>query len=178
MKRQAFIFLAVLITVTCHAQHNLTPVDAGSKVNFVIKNFGLNTNGSFTGLKGSISYNPANVNATVFNVTVDANTINTDNKKRDAHLRKDEYFDAEKFPVLLFKSTKVSAGSDGSLMAEGTMTIKGVSKKISFPFKVSVLSVGYLFQGSFELNRRDFGVGGSSAVMADNLKVSLSVFAK
>lgn len=178
MKKISFILIAVSLAIISNAQKLLTPVDAGSKVQFSIKNFGLNTTGSFTGLKGSISYNAANIGATVINVSVDASTVNTGNKKRDTHLRKDEYFDAGKFPVLIFKSKKVTTGSDGAYIAEGAITIKGVVKAISFPFKVSALSVGYLFQGSFELNRLDFGVGGSSAVLGDKLKVTLSVFAK
>jgi len=93
-------------------------------------------------------------------------------------LRKEEYFHAEKFPVIRFKSTKVTASADGSYIATGILTIKGVNKNISFPFKASALSVGSLFQGTFEINRRDFGVGGGSAVLGDNLKLSLSVYAK
>ncbi len=178
MKKIAFIFSIAAMVTTGYAQQTLIPVDAGSKVNFTIKNFGFNTPGTFTGLKGSIVYNPANIGATVLNVTVDAASINTDNKKRDEHLRKVEYFDASKFPVLNFKSTKVTSSGNGMYIVDGLMTIKGVSKALSFPFKITALSVGYLFQGSFELNRRDFGVGGSSAVLGDKLKATLSVFAK
>ncbi len=178
MKKIAFILTIIVTGFTSYAQQTLVPVDGGSKVTFTIKNFGFNTGGNFTGLKGSIIYNPANIGATVFNVTVDASSINTDNKKRDEHLRKEEYFDAAKFPVLNFKSTKVTSSGNGMYIVEGTMTIKGVSKPLSFPFKITALSVGYLFQGSFELNRRDFGVGGSSAVLGDKLKATLSVFAK
>lgn len=178
MKKIAFILAIITASITGFCQQALVPVNGGSKINFTIKNFGFNTGGSFTGLTGSINYNPANIGATVFNVTVNAASINTDNKKRDEHLRKEEYFDASKFPVLNFKSTKVSNSGNGVYIVDGFITIKGVSKPLSFPFKITTLSVGYLFQGSFELNRRDFGVGGSSAVLGDKLKATLSVFAK
>ncbi len=177
--KKYFIFISTLLAAICtNGQQTLTPVDAGSKIQFTIKNFGFNTGGNFTGLKGSIVYNPANIGATVFNVTVDASTINTDNKKRDDHLRKEEYFNAVRFPVLNFKSSKVSSSDNGMYVVEGTITIKGVTKPLSFLFKITALSIGYLFQGTFELNRRDFGVGGSSAVLSDKLKATLSVFAK
>jgi len=167
-----------MLTFTAYSQQVLVPDDGLSKVRFTIKNFGFNTPGSFKGLKGSIVFNTANIGAAAFDVTIDAATVDTDNKKRDAHLRKEEYFHAEKFPVIRFKSTKVTASADGSYIATGILTIKGVNKNISFPFKASALSVGSLFQGTFEINRRDFGVGGGSAVLGDNLKLSLSVYAK
>lgn len=178
MNRITLICCVFLLSLTTYAQQALVPVDAGSKIHFTIKNFGFNTGGDFGGLKGSILFNPANPGASTINVTVDANTINTDNKKRDEHLRKAEYFDVAKYPVLQFISTKVIKAADGSYSMAGTMIIKGVSKVVSFPFKVTTLSVGYLFQCNIELNRQDFGVGGSSAVLSDNLKVALSIFAK
>ena len=64
------------------AQSTLTPVGADSKVQFVIKNFGIRTNGSFKGLKGNIKFYPANPGASAFDVTVDAGTIDTDNDSR------------------------------------------------------------------------------------------------
>ena len=60
----------------------------------------------------------------------------------------------------------------------GNITIKGTTKEIQFPFKATPKDNGYLFEGSFKLNRRDFNVGGSSISMSDNLDVNLSVFAK
>jgi polyisoprenoid-binding protein YceI len=58
---------------------------------------------------------------------------------------------------------------------EGRITIRGVTKNISFPFTVVQGTDADHFEGEFRLNRRDFGVGGSSWVMSDELTVSLSV---
>ena len=60
----------------------------------------------------------------------------------------------------------------------GKITIKGVTKEINFPFTSTAKNGGYLFEGSFKLNRRDFGVGGDSISLSDGLTVSLSIFAK
>jgi polyisoprenoid-binding protein YceI len=60
----------------------------------------------------------------------------------------------------------------------GNLTIKGVTKEIKFPFLYIPKEDGYLFQGEFEINRRDFGVGGKSLSLSDDLKVELSVLAK
>jgi polyisoprenoid-binding protein YceI len=60
----------------------------------------------------------------------------------------------------------------------GTITIKGVSKEIRFPFTQKPKNGGYLFEGEFKLNRLDFGVGEKSFSLADELTVELSIFAK
>jgi len=156
-----------------------TPVDEGSKVHFVIDNFGIATGGDFTGLSGTIKFDPANPVAGDFDVSVDANSINTDIAARDNHLRRSDYLDVKNFPRLLFKSTKISkTNKDGYLYMFGTITIKGVTKEVKFPFTATAKDAGYLFEGSFKLNRRDFNVGGSSISLSDDLTVTLSIFAK
>ena len=157
----------------------LTPVDNGSSVNFTIKNFGFNVTGSFKGLKGNIQLNPSNLSLANFKVSVDASTVNTGNGSRDSHLKKEEYFDVSKYPVLLFSSTKIAASSRaGEYLMDGALTIRGVTKNVSFPFVVKTINGGYLFTGEIKLNRRDFNVGGSSLVMSDNLIIKLSVVGK
>jgi polyisoprenoid-binding protein YceI len=169
------LFFATLLK----AQSTYTPVDEASKVHFVIKNFGIKTGGDFKGLKGNIKFYPANLPASVFDVTVDAATIDTDNESRDGHLRKAEYFDVDVFKTIQFKSTKVTLSSAvGRYFMFGNLTIKGVTKPVEFGFSATPKDGGYTFDGEFKINRRDFGVGGSSVSMSDNLTVYLSVFAK
>lgn len=155
---------------------NYSAGDAGSSVNFTIKNFGLNVTGSFSGLEGKITFDPANAASASFNVSVSASTVNTGNSSRDKHLLKGDYFDASNHPKITFVSTKVTANG-GSYTIEGLLTIKGVTKKISFPFSASPGSNGFRFTGQFRLNRRDFSVGGSSWVLSNELTVSLNVSA-
>jgi polyisoprenoid-binding protein YceI len=161
------------------AQKTLTPTDAGSKVHFVIKNFGVKTGGDFTGLKGTIKFDMATIATWAFDVTIDATTINTDNDTRDGHLKKAEYFDVKKYTTIHLISTGIqTTDKQGVYQFNGNLTIKGVTKPVKFLFKVNTSNGGYIFSGGFDLNRRDYGVGGSSVSMADNLKVSLNVFAK
>ena len=178
MLKKVFTALALFCVVTTFSQ-NYTPADAGSKVRFVIKNFGINTGGTFDGLAGTITFDPSNLPSASFNVSVDAKSVDTDVEARDNHLRKAEYFDVEKYPKLSFKSTKITTtNKDGYLYMFGVITIKNISKEISFPFKQTSKDGGILFEGEFKLNRLDFGVGGKSFSMADELNVELSVFAK
>lgn len=156
-----------------------TPVDDGSKVHFVIDNFGISTGGDFTGLTGTVKFNAADPAAADFDVSVDANSVNTDIQARDNHLRKSEYFDVKNYPRLLFKSNRITkTNRDGYFYMFGTITIKGVSKEVSFPFTATEKNGGYLFEGNFKLNRRDFNVGGRSLSLSDELTVSLSIFAR
>lgn len=179
MKKIKLVIAALVFVSVAQAQNTYQPTDEGSKVHFVIKNFAIGVGGDFTGLKGAITFDPANFSAAVFDVTVDASTIDTDNNARDNHLRKEEYFNVEKYKTLHFKSTKVVKSSKaGRFYMFGTLTIKGVSKPVEFGFSATPQNGGYLFSGDFQINRRDFGVGGSSVSMSDKLKVNLSIFAK
>lgn len=177
--RKLFLFTSALLMAFIVSGQTFIPSDEGSKVKFVIKNFGINTGGTFDGLKGSISFDAANLSTASFNVTVDAASVDTDMDARDKHLRKPEYFDVEKYPTISFKSSKITkTNKEGYLYMFGTITIKGVSKEISFPFTQVAKDGGILFDGEFKLNRRDFGVGGKSFSMADELTVQLQVLAK
>ena len=177
MKKIFFILLffnGLLLKAQSYA-----PQDKGSTVKFYIKNWGLTTVGVFNGLKGIILFDPFNISAATINVTVDAKTINTEVSSRDNHLKKEDYFYIEKYPVLSFASTKIISGNkQESLQAQGKLTIKGVTKEIAFPFVAKEQKEGFLFEGMFTINRRDFNVGKGSLILSDNLNVSFSVFAK
>lgn len=180
MKKICYVVIAFLIfSNSITAQKTYTPVDTDSKVHFVIKNFAIRTGGDFKGLKGSISFTPGNLAACFFDVTIDASTIDTDNESRDGHLRKADYFDVATYKTIQFKSTRVALSSvPGRYYMYANITIKGVTKPVEFGFGATPKNGGYVFDGEFSINRRDFGVGGSSISLSDNLTVSLSVFAK
>jgi polyisoprenoid-binding protein YceI len=151
---------------------NLKPVDADDAVTFTINNFGIPTKGSFKGLKGIIKWDAANPSNASFDVSIDVNTINTDIDARDNDLKKETYFNAAKYPTINFVSTEVNTTS-----ITGNLTIKGTTKQISFPYTAKPSGNGYLFEGKFSLNRRDFNVGGSSFTLSDKLDVQLKVLA-
>ncbi len=171
-------FSYLLIAVNSSAQ-NFVPVENGSVVKFSIKNLGISTSGTFNGLKGKIIFDAANPAAALFNVTVDAATIDTDINARDSHLKKEDYFDVIKYPLISFTALKmVAANTAGRFIITANITIKGITKEVSFPFTAVAKNDGYIFTGNFKLNRRDFKVGGNSITLSDNLTVSLSVYAK
>jgi polyisoprenoid-binding protein YceI len=177
--RKKLLFVFITCTTIIVSGQTYLPSDAGSEVKFGIKNFGINTNGTFKGLTGTITFDPANFTAAVFDVSVDAKTVDTDIEARDNHLRKTEYLNVEGFPKLTFKSTKITKTNKAEyLYMFGNLTIKGVTKEVKFPFTFTPKDGGFLFEGEFEINRLDFGVGSKSFSLSDELKVMLSVFAK
>lgn len=171
---------ALLFSFTCiYSQQLLTPSDAGNKIHFVIKNFGIKNGGDLSGLKGTIKFEPRKIAASSFDVTVDVSTIDTDNTRRDNHLRSDDFFDASKYPTIRITSTKLEPTTDATTyLFTGNLTIKRITKSISFPFSATPSNDGYLFTGGFQVNRLDYTVGGNRATLSDNVDVTLSVFAK
>lgn len=176
MKKIIVFLLFVITGMLATAQYK--PVDDGSSIQFKIKNFGINTGGSFKGLQGNIRFDNNNLNDASFDVSIDANTINTENEMRDNHLRNDTYFDVKNYPRIHFVSTKVTPSTKaGILFIFGKLTIKSETKDISFPFTATLTNDEYVFKGTFNINRKDFGVGGTS-VISNNLEVQLNIVAK
>ena len=147
-----------------------------------------NVRGEFTGIKGTVKYDPKDPAASVVDVTIDANTVNTRVEKRDIHLRGDEFFDTAKYPVLTFKSKKVDKTSDTTLRVTGDLTIHGVSKEI-------VLDVDNLTpeivdpwgnarigaSATAKIDRKDFGLAWNKAletggvVVGDAVSITIDV---
>jgi len=172
-----FIIALCLIVLYSIVQAQVyVPVDATSKVNFKIKNFGSTVDGSFTGLKGTINFDASNLSNARFDVTINAATIDTGIGMRDNHLRKPDYFGVADFPTIRFVSSKVEkSGKANENLITGKLTIKNTTKEISFPFQHGEANDVLKFTGGFKINRRDFNVGGSSISLSDELIVLLDV---
>ncbi len=171
------ILLTTLVMAGLQSQFYI-PSDSGSSIKFKIKNLGISVTGSFTGLKGKIQFDPANLGTSSIEATVDAGTVNTGIDLRDDHLRKEEYFNVKNYPQIRFVSSKITKSNKaGDYLVTGNLRIRNVTKEISFPFTASPQSRGFLFKGEFKINRRDFKVGGNSFTLSDNLTVQLSVLA-
>ncbi len=180
MKINYILYFLIFFASKTQAQKYI-PIDQGSKVHFVIKNFGIKTGGQLSGLKGDIYFFTTDLAACKFNMSVSSSTIDTDNESRDKHLKAEEYFNAEKFPEITLESTKIEKTNktvDGYYFLSANLTIHGITKPISFPFHAEKQNDSYLFTGEFEINRLDFGVGENSAVLSNTVAVSLSVLAK
>lgn len=177
--KSVFCLFIALCSVLCSNAQQYKPVDSSSEVNFTIKNFGINTTGSFKGLSGKINFSENNLANSSFSISLNANTINTGIDARDNHIKKSEYFDVAKYPLISFISTKITADAaeTGTYTIFGRLNLKGVVKEISFPFKVEPKKNGLLFTGSFKINRKDFNIGGGTTVLSNSTQLDLKVFA-
>src|SRR5215471_9625364 len=86
---------------------NIDPVH--SVAEFKVKHMMIsNVKGQFTGVKGSLSLDESDITNSSVEASIDAASINSRDPQRDAHLKSSDFFDAEKFPTLSFKSTHIS----------------------------------------------------------------------
>lgn len=171
-------FLACCLLVFQFAQGQFHPVASESGVHFTIHNFGFKTGGNLAAPEGDIYFNADDLTHSAFNINIKSESINTDNDSRDEHLREEDYFDTKNYPLIRFVSTSIRAsGKKGEYETVGLLTIKKVSREIQIPFTAVRSGSGWLFTGSFKMNRRDFGVGGSSTI-SNELTVDIKVLAR
>lgn len=179
MKLSRLTSVIILLFTNFIMAQKYIPIEEKSKINFTIKNLGINVNGSFSGFKGTCIFDSNDLKNSEINVTVNSKSVDTKNKARDKHLMKDDYFDVEKFPLITFKSTKIDANKRvNRYQVEGNFSIKGISKPVKFEMLVSEKESNLEIKTSFEINRRNFKVGGSSMVLSDTVKMDLILYFK
>lgn len=133
--------------------------------------------GGFEKIRGSFNYNPDDLSKSSVEVEIEANSINTREPQRDAHLKSADFFDVEKYPTLSFRSTRFDESSDG-LYVTGDLTIHGVtlpvrldmerpSEEVKDPW--GNLKIGV--SGKTKIKRKDFGLTWNSALEAGGVLV-------
>ena len=108
-----------------------------SSITFSIKHMVISkTKGAFSDYTASFTYEPGQVNSWSTEATIQAASINTQDDKRDAHLRSADFFDAEKYPTITFVSTGVKATGDDTALLSGDLTMHGVTKPITLQLTI------------------------------------------
>jgi len=134
-----------------------------SDASFQVRHFVSNVRGRFTDFQGTIVGDPAKPEAATVEFTVKTASIDTAQPKRDGHLRSADFFDAEKFPEITFKSTKIKAVGKDKYEVTGPLTMHGVTKPVTL-IVTNLGTVGtgndakFGFQATTTLNRKDFGI--------------------
>jgi len=150
-------------------------IEAQSTIKFRIKNAGFTVSGFFSGFNLDVKYDKNQISNSKFNGTVKVETINTGNSSRDNHLKKSDFFDVAKYPSMKFESTSISSAGSGKITVSGNLTIKNITKKVSFETTVGSKSGKTTFSSSLLINRIDYGVGESSWTLANELYIDLYV---
>ncbi len=146
-----------------------------SKVTFKVKNFGVNVNGTLGGLEASIRFSPDDLAKASIEASLDATTINTGIVSRDKHLRKEDYFYVEKYPTIRMQSRSFTQKNGNEYEGIFDLTIRNVTKQVSFPFQFVKEGIKARFKGEFKINRREFEIGGGSLVLGNQVTIQLDV---
>ncbi len=146
-----------------------------SEIAFRIRNAGLPVDGSFTGLQADIRFDPERPAAGQIIARVSADSIQTGIALRDRHLRQRDYFDTERYPDIRMVSKALRATGKNTYEGDFELTLKGTTRTVTVPFRFEPRAVkgGGTLRGSFNLDRRDYGVGSGSWLLSDEVTVTL-----
>lgn len=140
---------------------------AHSGIHFGVKHIFSTVHGFFEDFESTTHFDPENLGASSFDFSVKVKSVNTNNRKRDGHLRSDDFFSAKKYPEMTFKSTRITHKQGNQYVVEGKMTVKDVTKSVAIPFTFfgtqdnpfdpNVAVAG--FEARFTIDRLAYGVG-------------------
>ncbi len=174
--------------VTSDAAPAASPAAAGEKYSITPENSDIEFigakvtgkhNGSFEKFTGDINYAGQPEKSRV-RITIDIDSMTTDDAKLTAHLKTADFFDAAKFPQATFESTEITAGGEGGAThtIKGNLTMHGVTKSITFPAKIAAAADAITVDSTFAINRKDFGInyaGASDNLIRDDVVLTLRV---
>jgi polyisoprenoid-binding protein YceI len=170
--KNALLFLLVFTLFSANAQE-FTQDDSQTKVNFKIKNFGVNVDGDFGDVKIQTNLDSENLAGSYINATIEVSSIATGIKKRDEHILEEDYFDVSNYPAITLKSTKIEKTKVGTFLLYADLTIKKTTKKIEIPIQFQQTDNNIMIQAKFQINRRDYKVGGGSMIMSKKVKIEV-----
>lgn len=192
MKRIMLVLIGLAIAASVGAgnvQAAVYEIDpAHSTIGFAVKHLVVSTTrGQFDQYTSNITYDSADLSSFSADVVIEANGINTNNEKRDAHLKSADFFDVENFPTITFKGKAISKNDEGGLTIAGDLTIKGVTKAIEIPVTIEgpiqspqgFSAIG--IAGEVSINRQDFGItwnktlDSGGLMVADNVRLLIEI---
>ncbi|MEE9442592.1 MAG: YceI family protein [candidate division Zixibacteria bacterium] len=162
--------------------------NAHSTIGFSVKHLVISkTTGQFHDYSGKVEFDGSNIENGSVEVTTRIASIDTENEDRDKHLKSPDFFDVDKFPVMSFKSKKISPVNDGRFTMTGDLTIKNVTKEVTFDCEFN----GTIddpwgnkragFTAETTINRQDFNVKfdnklqDGSLVVGNDVKISMEI---
>ena len=188
------LFIAAAISLSSLALAAPWDIDSGhASANFSVRHMMVSeVHGTLGEVKGTVDLDEKDLSKSKVEATVDVAGLSTKNQKRDDHLRSEAFFNAEKFPSLSFKSTKVEKLSDDKLRITGDLTIRGTTKSVVLdttltpevqnPFSKAATRGAV---ATTTINREDFGlvwnmaIANNGVLVGNEVKIQLELeFAK
>ena len=130
--------------------------------------------GIFKNFTGNIIFDEQNVAASKFDVSIDVASINTGNGMQNKHAKSSEWFDAAKYPTIRFVSKKL-VKSGNSYFVTGDLQMHGITKEQTIPFNFKKSGSEAKFEGTFNVNRNEYGIGKAGGEVGDVIKLIVSV---
>ena len=135
--------------------------------------------GEFQDYEATIQFDGDDITQSSMRGTIQVASIDTEQEKRDKHLRSPDFFDADQFPQITFESKSIQKQGDGYVMI-GDLTMRGVTKEIALPFSIvgpithgKKTRIG--FEAELEIDRQDYGIAYSKVADTGGLVVSNKV---
>ncbi len=184
MKFKNVLVFAAVVSVLASAGFaaDKYTIDAShSLVGFSVKHMLVtNVKGRFKDYSGTLVYDEKDPTKSSVNVAIKTASITTDNEKRDEHLRAPDFFDAQTYPEITFKSTKIEKRGDGLVMI-GALTMRGVAKQVEIPVTINGTvqdpwgNTRIGAEGGTKVNRQDYGINWNKAMDNGGLVVGNDV---
>lgn len=185
--KKIHLFLALMIggSSAAFSQATWTIDNVHSKIGFSVTHMAVaETEGKFNEYQGTVVSKSDNFDGAEVNFTAKVASIDTDNERRDGHLKSGDFFDAEKHPEITFKGNLVKAGAKYKL--KGNLTMKGITKPVEFDVTGGQTvdtgrgtKSGFKFTGT--INRQDYGLSwsnktpGGEMVVGDEVELVVKV---
>lgn len=149
---------------------------------FTWNHFGFSTpSANFSDIQGTISIDNAKPASSSVNVSIPLSSLNTNVTALDEHLKTAEFFDAEKYPNITFKSTKVQAIAKNKYKITGNLTVKDVTKPVVLDATLNKQGVHPMtkaetvgFNATTSFDRSAFGVGAYVPNVGDKITVNIT----
>ena len=187
MLRLTLVLLAAL-AAPAFAQSSWEIDPAHSNVQFGVRHMMISTvRGKFTKFTATATGDEKDAAHAGVQASIDVASIDTGDEKRDAHLKSPDFFDAETFPTITFKSTKVEAAGDRRFKLHGDLTMHGVTKPVVLDVEATAEVKGMRGEtragarATTKVNRKDFGISwsksmdGGGVVVGDEVEVTIDV---
>lgn len=177
MKHICALLLALAVVISAAAQTTWTVDKNHSKVGFNVNHMGISeVDGTFNDFTGTVVTTKDDFDNAKVTFSGKTASVDTDNEKRDNHLRSSDFFDAEKYPEIKFIGTLNKGQKEKTYTLKGNLTMKGVTKPVEFTVNHGgsvntgqVDKAGFRFTG--EINRHDYGLTWSKKVPTGELVV-------
>jgi len=148
-----------------------------SSIDFVIKNLGINVDGHFNTFTVTADIDSKG-NLKTISGKIKVSSIRTGMESRDEHLLKEDYFDIENHEFIVLESMSLNNTTDNLYAVSANLTIKGITKAVSIKVNIEKTKDTFKITSSFDINRKDFKVGGSSFVLSKTVRINVTHYEK